>query len=276
MSLKITTLIENSQGEHLGLKTEHGISFYIEKDDTRLLFDSGESDAFIYNANRLNIDLKKTDKVVLSHGHYDHTGGLVALNEIFTDYELFLGTGFFEEKYGYRNNSYEFLGNCFTEEDLISKKIKYSFVSNRKTEIAEDIFIITNFIRNNDDEIINPRFKLYKNNSFIPDPFNDEVLIAIKTPKGIVVLVGCSHPGIKNMIDTVEKEFDQEVYTVLGGTHLVEANEKSLAKSVEYLGNSNIKILGVSHCTGAVGVKKLEGKKNFFHNSTGSMIYLDF
>ena len=275
MPLKITTLIENSQGEHLGLKTEHGISFLIEKDDAKILFDAGETDSFIYNASRLNISLDDVQTVVLSHGHYDHTGGLTSLFSINKKFRLFIGNGFFNEKYGYRNNSYEYLGNNFTESDLVAGKINYTTVKTRKTEISNGVYIITDFLRNNEDEVVNPRFVVKKDQSFIPDDFNDEILIAIETSKGLVVIVGCSHPGIKNMLDTVKAEFETPIYAVLGGTHLVESKGTSLRNSIEYLSGNEIGILGVSHCTGAEGMKELGRSSSFFHNSTGSMVYLE-
>ena len=81
MKVKITTLVENSLGEHLALRNEHGLSFLIEIENPRMqiLFDTGQSGNFIYNAGLLDVDLAKTDKVVLSHGHYDHSGRLKAL-----------------------------------------------------------------------------------------------------------------------------------------------------------------------------------------------------
>jgi 7,8-dihydropterin-6-yl-methyl-4-(beta-D-ribofuranosyl)aminobenzene 5'-phosphate synthase len=277
MSLKVTTLIENTQGEHLGLKTEHGISFYIEKDGKCILFDCGQSDAYIYNASQLNIDLEKLDYVVLSHGHYDHSGGFLFLTELTSTFELIMGQGFFDEKYGYRNNSYEYLGNNFREDDLKNKNINYHFTTHTSTEIADGVYIVTKFSRNNDDEIVNPRFRILQNKKFIPDPFNDEVLIAIDTPKGMVVILGCSHPGVRNMLNTVSDLFNKRIYAVLGGTHLVEAHGSSFENSISYLGNDDIKILGVSHCTGSEGMQRLDKQSSkFFHNSTGSMIYLDF
>ena len=75
MSIQITTLMENSLGEHTGLKTEHGLSFLIETEGSSVLFDLGQSGAFLHNAEKLCKDLSDVTHVVLSHGHYDHTGG---------------------------------------------------------------------------------------------------------------------------------------------------------------------------------------------------------
>lgn len=100
MSVNITTLIENSPGEHHALHAEHGLSFFIEKDDHKFLFDTGQSGRIIENAAQLRIDLTSIEYVVLSHGHYDHTGGLQALTTITKDFNLILGQGFFDQKYG--------------------------------------------------------------------------------------------------------------------------------------------------------------------------------
>ena len=98
MATKITTLVENLLGEHLGLRNEHGLSFLIEIDTprTQILFDTGQSGNFIYNAGLLNINLAQTEKIVLSHGHYDHSGGLKAFVHSFgTNFELLVGNGVF-------------------------------------------------------------------------------------------------------------------------------------------------------------------------------------
>ena len=194
MAVKITTLIENSPGEHHGLKTEHGLSFCIEKDSRKILFDTGQSGAFIDNAAQLQIDLADVDYVVLSHGHYDHSGGVRALSELTTGFELIVGQGFFDEKYGFRNNAYEYLGNNFDEKFLKEKLITYRVVDQTLTEIVPGVYAVTDFPRIHADEVINPRFKVLRNDVLEPDPFTDEVLLAVDTPQGLVVVLGCSHP----------------------------------------------------------------------------------
>ena len=276
MSLKITTLIENSMGEHLSLKNEHGISFYIEKDNHKLLFDTGQSGAFIYNAKELQIDLSELEYVILSHGHYDHSGGFRPLVAEVNSFELIIGKGFFTEKYAYRNNSYEFLGNNFNENFLKERNIPYRYVTEDITEIIDGVYVITNFPRNYKDEVINPRFKLLQDGKLVDDKFLDEILVAIDTPRGLVILLGCSHPGMKNMMEAAKNLLNKPIYAVLGGTHLVEASKESLSISIDYLNNSDIKIIGVSHCTGDVASEKLSiSNERYFHNRTGSSLIVE-
>ena len=274
MAVKITTLIENSPGEHHALKTEHGLSFCIEKDGHCILFDTGQSGAFIENAKQLRIDLSALEHVVLSHGHYDHSGGLRALTEFTTGFQLFVGHGFFDEKYGSLNNAYEYLGNNFDEKFLKEKRVPYHFIHQPLTEISPGVYVITGFPRAHRDEVINPRFRVRRNDILLPDPFDDEVLLAIDTPQGLAILLGCSHPGMKNMIDAVAKLFKRPIYAVMGGTHLVEASEASLAESVDYLGNENFKVVGVSHCTGQPAMERMaKSNERYFHNRTGSSLF---
>lgn len=275
MSVKITTLIENSPGEHHALKAEHGISFFVEKDDHKILFDTGQSGIFIENAEQLRINLGSIEYVVLSHGHYDHSGGLKSLTRIATDFKLIMGQGFFDEKYGYKNNSYEYLGNNFDERFLNEQKIAHQFVDQQLTEPVPGVYVVTGFSRIHEDEVINPRFKVLRSGLCQPDPFDDEVLLAIDTPEGLVVLLGCSHPGMKNMLDFTINLIKRPVYAVLGGTHLVESNENSLGLSMDYLQNDSLKVIGLSHCTGKIAMNQLTiSNKRYFHNHTGSTLFV--
>ena len=275
MSLKITTLIENTQGEHLALNYEHGISFFIETDNKKIIFDTGSTDAYIQNSKLLNIDVAETDIVVLSHGHYDHSGGIKHLMNYTKNFKLFAGEGFFNEKYARRNNSYEFLGNDFDENYLKENKIDYSLVKNQITRITDSVYIVTDFDMTFDDEVINPRFVIRKDNNFIQDDFKDEVMLAVDTDRGLVIVLGCSHPGVKNMIATAVNSLKKPVYAVIGGTHLVESHGESLKKSIKYL-MEEPKIIGVSHCTGKEAMSLLsEAGNRYFHNRTGSSLYVE-
>jgi 7,8-dihydropterin-6-yl-methyl-4-(beta-D-ribofuranosyl)aminobenzene 5'-phosphate synthase len=276
MTVKITTLIENRAGEHHGLEHEHGLSFFIEKDGSAVLFDTGQSEKFIKNAEQLKVNLRLLDHVVLSHGHYDHSGGFRSLVELTDSFTLTIGEGFFNEKYGCEDNSCEYLGNNFNEQFLKEKGIAWQYAGEQCSEILPGIHVITSFPRIHEDETVNPRFKVLKEGKLQPDHFNDEVLLAIDTDPGLVVLLGCSHPGMKNMLECAVTLTGRPLYAVLGGTHLVEADEESLAFSLDYLKNAKLNVIGVSHCTGESAIEYLSAnEKRYFQNHTGSTLFVD-
>jgi len=274
--LRIVTLVENTAGEHHALINEHGISFYIEKDGHKILFDTGQSDAFLKNAAQMRIDLSDLGTVVLSHGHYDHSGGFMHLMNLSKSFHLKIGEGFFDDKYALRKNAYDFLGNNFDQSFLQACMIPYSFVTREVEEILPGVHILSDFSRIHKDEQVNPRFFLFKNGRFIHDPFDDEILLALDIPQGLIVLLGCAHPGMKNMLDAVRLRLGRPIHAVLGGTHLVEAKGEGLERSLEYLNDPEIGIVGVSHCTGEEAMLRLkEENPRYFHNMTGSSLFFD-
>ena len=276
MSVKITTLIEDNPGENTALKNEHGLSFFIEKDDLRILFDTGQSGAFLHNADQMGVDLSSLDYVVISHGHYDHSGGLRSLVENTTDFKLLLGQGFFAEKFGHSNESTTYLGNNFDAKFLDAHNIAYQFAARQLTELAPGIYVVTGFPRIHQDEVLNERFKLRRDDTLHPDSFDDEILLAIDTSEGLVVLLGCSHPGMKNMLDSTVHLLNRPLYGVLGGTHLIQASEKTFGLSLEYLHQESLKVIGVCHCTGQLAMNSLRiANDRFFHNRTGSTLLVD-
>jgi len=273
--MKITTLIENSPGEHKALIHEHGISFFIETDGLRILFDTGQSGAFWANADLLNVDLLSLDTVIISHGHYDHSGGFRALTKRTTQFNLFLGQGFFYEKYGRRGPACDYLGNDFDENFVRKQQIEMRFVSEPLLEIAPGVFLFSSFPRIHDDEIINPRFQILRDGKLSQDPFDDEIVLAVDSPQGLVVFLGCSHPGMKNILDAVIKRTGRPIYAVLGGSHLVEAAGTGMEESLHYLEKDSLQIVGLSHCTGQIAMERLSAcNERYFKNGTGSSLFI--
>lgn len=273
--IRITTLIENSPGEHLALRNEHGISFCIETEHGKVLFDTGQSASFLRNAEELRIDLSDLDYVVLSHGHYDHSGGFRALAEAVSGFELVVGKGFFNEKYASVNGGFEFLGNNFTRDFLDRRSIRFSELETPVRELIPGVHVLGQFPRIHKDEVVNPRFRLLTDGVSIPDSFDDEIMLVIETAEGLVVLLGCSHPGMRNMLDAAKQRFSKPIYAVMGGTHLVEATSEVTKAAYEYLRTEGVSLIGVSHCTGERGMKILSDiRHSYFHNRTGSCLII--
>jgi Metal-dependent hydrolases of the beta-lactamase superfamily II len=279
MSLKITTLIENNSDENNILHSEHGLSLYIKINEKKILFDTGQSGDFIKNAEKLKINLDDLDFVILSHGHYDHSGGFVKLVENSnTSFELITGNGFFNKKYKLiEDEIYKFNGNSFDEKFLEQNNISIKNIDKDIFYIAEDVMVFSNFERTNDFEILNKKFYIKKNHEYVLDDFSDEIALGIKHEKGLVIVLGCSHAGLVNILETIAKRTGMPIYGVVGGSHLIEADTLRLNNTINYLKEKNIGIFRLSHCTGDKAVGRLENefREKFIYNNTGNVIEVD-
>jgi len=272
MSLKITTLIENLPGRDGKLQFEHGFSAYIEADGKRILFDTGQTGAFAENAGALGIDLPATDAVILSHGHYDHTGGVPKLLSIIRkETPVYAGKEFFLPKYKRLDDgTWKYNGNPF-EKELLPE---LHYVEEDVTTLSENLYLFKNFTRENDFETVNPKFFVKTESGFEQDLFPDEIALGIKTGHGLVLIVGCSHVGIVNILEHVKKHLNLPVAAVLGGTHLVEAGEERLRETVAAFKRHGVKTIAVSHCTGEAGMELLQKNfpEGFVLNNTGNVL----
>lgn len=281
--IKITALIDDRPSENKALLYEHGLSLLVEKDDVRILFDCGASKAVCSNAYRLGKNLSDLDAVVLSHSHYDHASGYRDLIELGLGSKLlYTGKHFFEPKYAFDGIRYTDLSAGFGTDFLAEHNISHKECEDR-TEIAPGIHLIGNFPRKHITEQIPERFvkdllsETESEHRFVKDDFSDEICMALETEKGILVLVGCSHPGILNMIERVHEQLKQPVYGVLGGTHLVEASRERVEETVLQLEKMGLKLLGMSHCSGEQAEQIIQEKESVMscHLAAGDTVCLD-
>lgn len=273
--VKITTLIENKSGEHLGLQNEHGLSFFVEIDNKKILFDTGKSDVFLSNARKLNINLSQIDSVILSHGHYDHTGGIKPLvKEFGQPFSLYAHPDIFVKKYRVENESRQFLGNDFDANWLADNNIKINYAKEDVMKITNNTYLVSNFDRVSKYEKNNPLYKVKNGKDYIIDDFHDEVSMVLQTYKGLVILLGCSHAGIENIMRTVINRIGKNIYAVIGGTHLVSASLERIKETIEFVKKIDIKLIGVSHCTGETAVLEFAKVFNdrYFYNCTGTTL----
>lgn len=275
MELHITTLIENNEANIKGLCFEHGLSLYLEFKGLKLLFDTGQSGDFIDNAHKLNINLDDLDYVLMSHGHYDHSGGFKKLMPLLSKQtKIVIAEDFFRHKCkDLYDGSYKQNGNSFSLADIKDCDLETILIHDDLTKLNDDIYIIKNFKQTNDYEIIPSKFKIYENGQYICDDFRDEIALAIKTSKGLVVIVGCSHRGIVNILSDIQTKLDLPIIGLIGGTHLVEADESRIAKTIAYLDNLDLDFIAFSHCTGpAITTLKEHFKDKFIFNNTANTI----
>lgn len=274
--IKISTLMDNKGAEHLALSPKHGLSYFIQTPSMNILFDCGSDGTAIENAKRMNIKFNTADCVVCSHSHYDHSGGFPDFIKNGVKPILYTGKEFFEPKYAYNGVKYTYLGAGFDEEYLAENNICHKECKDF-LELADGCYLFGKFDRIYDCETIPSRFVKGNLMQCELDNFCDEVCLALSSSKGLVVVVGCAHPGILNMISTISKKLNQSVYAVLGGTHLVEADENRINFTVAELQKMGLKILGLSHCSGdsAQSIVERNDKVQGCHLAVGDSFVMD-
>lgn len=276
MKLQITTLIEDNQDEKRQLVNEHGLSLFIEADQYNILFDTGQTGDFIKNAEKLGKDLETLDYMIISHGHYDHSGGFKKLISGLNKYpKLIVGEEFFYPKYKKNDEkTYKYIGNSFDEKFILDHNIPLKKATEDILYIDGRVMVFHHFFRNNDFEKRNEKFYIKRNKLTIHDDFDDEIVLGIVTDRGLVVVTGCSHVGIVNILSTITEKTGMPIYAVIGGTHLVDADEERIEKTLDAFREMNIKLIAVSHCTGEEGINRIsaEFSDEFIYNITGNII----
>ena len=270
MDIRITTLIENTAS--VGFMAEWGLSILIESHGSRILLDAGPGISTVYNASLLGVDFTAIDKIVLSHGHYDHTGGLKEILKRGKDIDIISHPAIWGHKYAVREGKAKYIGIPFYREELDSLGARFK-MSKEPVYITDNILtsgevpFVTGYEETDHDLYIKEK------DGYINDNFPDDLSLAIKTEKGLAIFLGCAHRGMINIISQFQKiTGDERIYSVVGGTHLISASPERLSKTIADLKKTGIKKLGVSHCTGFEASARLaaEFKDIFFLNNTGS------
>ena len=236
--MKLTVLTENIAGTEF--IAEHGLSYLVEIDGEKILFDTGHSDLFLKNAQKLGIDIhSEVKKVVLSHGHWDHGGGLQFLkNKI-----LITHPASFVKRYSKSDHSP--VGLHFSREEI---QKKFNLVeSTESLQITKNLYYLGQIPRNNNFENQSTSFELENgDDDFIID---DSAMAAVINGE-LIVITGCSHSGICNICEYAKKVSGiSKLKGVIGGFHLKYHNRQTI-ETINYFKDFNVKKLFPAHCTG--------------------------
>ncbi|MCW3806134.1 MBL fold metallo-hydrolase [Plebeiibacterium marinum] len=235
--MQITILSENTAGG--SYLAEHGLSYLIEFLGINILLDTGHSDVFLKNATKMNLDLKnKVDFVVLSHGHWDHGGGL----EYITGKKLITHPDAFIKRY--RVGGTQDIGLPMTKKEL---EQKFDLIlSSKPYQIAKNVLFMGSIPRLNDFEAKATPFENERHEpDFVPD---DSALVFIQDNE-LVIVTGCSHSGICNIVEYAKKTTGiSKVSGVIGGFHL-KHNNKQTQQTISHLKREGIKNIYPTHCT---------------------------
>lgn len=246
--MKVSILTENRTSKR-GFLAEHGLSVFIEYNGTRILFDTGQTDVYLRNAAKLGIDLRTTDLIVMSHGHYDHCGGYAFFPETDKHPTAYIRENAFDRKFIKDTGGYREI--CIPW-DYESRKSSIT-LTGAKTRIRDDIYLLSDVPQTAAFEKLSDKLAVESGGKMITDPMSDEQLLVIDTAEGLVVFIGCAHPGIANCLNHVIAQFpDRKIRTVLAGMHLGSIDDVRFVKTVSFLKKLDIGLLIPLHCTGVM------------------------
>lgn len=258
MDFRISVLCENSVGALSGTLGEHGFAALIEPSNgAPILFDTGQGLTLLHNARRMNKDLADVGAVVISHGHYDHAGGLFALLQECGPKRVYGHPGIFGARHRVKDT-----GECFpigipkSQAELEQIGASFEFSPDFR-EIAPGVFLTGEVPRVTDFETGDQGLYCDCTGQEL-DTTRDDQSLVLETEKGLVIVLGCCHAGLINTLEHVAYVTGRrDVYAVMGGTHLGFCSQEQLDKTVKALKASGIRKLAAGHCTGFAASARL-------------------
>lgn len=246
--MKITVMVENFATKP-NIKAEYGLSLNISNGEKQILMDTGQSgEVLLNNSSILGVDLAKTTDIVLSHGHFDHAGGLNLALMMTGRTRLWAHKDFTIPHSRFKNNRLTFIGCHYNHASADFYQIS------SRTEISENIWGIEIPEKDRDPIWMTqpPHLVIPENNELVLDPFTDDISLVIKTEKGLSVLLGCAHAGVVNILEKVSSLFDtRDFYSVMGGMHLSDQSDDFIQNvTSELVKRFNVQKWRPCHCSG--------------------------
>lgn len=248
--IKVKILVDNCTAQ-ANVLAEHGFSLLIEEGETKILFDTGATDVLIHNSGIYNLDLSEIDKVVLSHGHDDHTGGMKYFFPLNSKCSVVCGRGYNVSRCGTRGTDISFPAELVIPEERLD-------IVDDVLQLSESVYAVSaRSSKLNNFSHISGFYRFPFANTKEVDNFEDELFIVIRRGDGLVLCSGCSHRGIVNLIDLAEEKFSLPVVSVLGGMHTVNDSEEQIKLLCEEIKTKSVTQVCCCHCTGVNSFARL-------------------
>ncbi|MCP4678780.1 MAG: MBL fold metallo-hydrolase [Deltaproteobacteria bacterium] len=256
-TVSITVLVEE-RAHRPGLVAEHGWSVWIEKDSRRVLFDVGQKNEILVNASFLGVDLRECDTIVLSHGHYDHCGGLDSVWSSVPDKKVYAHPAALNEKYARNEDgTSRYNGMPRSSIDTFTGSPGRLIDTSKPTDLGSGLFVTGEIPRVSEFEDAGGAY--FSDSQLLhPDPIMDDQALFFESADGIVVVLGCAHAGVINTAQYICKlTGDKRIHAILGGMHLLHASQERIQSTIKELERLDPALLGTSHCTGPAATKQL-------------------
>jgi 7,8-dihydropterin-6-yl-methyl-4-(beta-D-ribofuranosyl)aminobenzene 5'-phosphate synthase len=248
-NLKITILCEN-RVTNPQLIAEQGLSLLIETPSGSVLFDTGQTDTVVQNAKSLQIKLDEIKNIVLSHGHFDMTGGLPHLLQEIHEPNIYCHPNLFNKKFKLRDQERIDIGVPWEKSELEDMGAKFT-LKTRPIEILPDVWISGEIPRLTSYEFIDEVYQEQILESFIHDELHDDMALIIKSQKGLIVLLGCGHSGPLNSVKHAMRLMgENRLHLVMGGMHLHQAPDEKIDAVVTNMVHLEPDFIAPLHCCG--------------------------
>jgi len=274
--VRITVLSENT-AERDDLTAEYGLSLWIEADGTRILFDTGMAGVFASNAEKIGIDLSKAVHLVLSHGHFDHTGGVPLALEHAPEALVHLHPDATNPKYlfGGPGNALP-IGMPGPALHAVKEGTSRCLFLSEPTRLSEHVFLTGPVPRRTAFEKIVEPFTLDAEGK-VPDTLPDDQALWIETGGGLVIVLGCAHSGAVNTVEYIrEKSGLKRIRAVVGGMHLMSSGPETIELTGDAIASWDAGLISPNHCTGDAACDYFKGRFLGIYQSSGAGTVFSF